>query len=158
MLFSPFSVNFGVPLWSKFFLKSFEILYAYQPTYKILICQNVRWFNIVYARKVRPNFARAKGENFAHSWFRTNSAFPRQLNSIIYEFNANSNEYKVAYSIHRYAYLNTMRKASDWFHSRYHFAFADGFSNSYHLLLFGKERHWQNGSGPTYPWLWVLVK
>ena len=51
------------------------------------------------ARNVRSKFARAKGDNFAHSWFRTNFALPQRLNGIIYEFNANLNEYNVANSV-----------------------------------------------------------
>ena len=99
MLFSPFSVNFGVPLWSKLFLKSFETLHAYLTIYKLQIWKILRWFNIRCACNVHSTFARAKGENFAHSWFRSDYAFPRQLNSIIQKFNANLNEYKVANSV-----------------------------------------------------------
>ena len=90
-------INFGVPLWSKFFMKSFETLHAYQTIYKIPLRKNLRWFNIVCARNVHSKFARAKGDNFAHSWFRTNFALPRQLNGIIFEFYANLNEYNEAY-------------------------------------------------------------
>ena len=39
-----------------------------------------------------------------------------------------------------------MGKASNRFHSRYHFAFDYGHSNQYHFLLFGKERHWQRST------------
>ena len=39
-------------------------------------------------------------------------------------------------------------KASDRFHSRYHFAFADSYSNLYHFLLFGKKRQWQRSTLP----------
>jgi hypothetical protein len=85
-------INFGVPLWSKFFLKSFETLHAYQTIYKIPLCKNLRRFNFVCARNGRSKFARARGENFAHSWFRINSAFPRHVNDIVYDFNANLNE------------------------------------------------------------------
>jgi len=62
-------INFGVPLWSKFFLKSFETLHAYQTIYEIPLWKNVRWFNFVCAHNGRSKFARAKDENFAHSWF-----------------------------------------------------------------------------------------
>ena len=41
-----------------------------------------------------------------------------------------------------------MGKASDRFHSRYHFAFAERHSNIYRLLLFGKETHWQRSTLP----------
>ena len=41
-----------------------------------------------------------------------------------------------------------MGKASDRFYSRFHFAFADGHSNKYHLFLFGKKRHWQRSTLP----------
>ena len=85
-------INFGVPLWSKFFLKSFETLHAYQTIYKIPLCKNVRRFNFLCARNGRSKFARARGENFAHSWFRISSAFPRHVNGIEYDFNANLNE------------------------------------------------------------------
>ena len=53
-------INFGVSLWSKFFLKSFETLHAYQTIYKIPLCKNLRWFNIRYARNVRSKLAWAK--------------------------------------------------------------------------------------------------
>ena len=86
-------INFGVSLWSKFFFKSYETLHAYQTIYKILICEILRWFDISCAHNVRSKFARAKGEYFAYSWFRINSAFPRHLNGITYEFNANLNEW-----------------------------------------------------------------
>ena len=99
MLFSPFSVNFGVPLWSKLFLKSFETLHAYFTIYELQICKILRWFNIRCACNVHSTFARAKGENFAHSWFRSDYAFPRQLNGIIQEFNANLTEFKVRHSV-----------------------------------------------------------
>ena len=39
--------------------------------------------------------------------------------------------------------MNRKSDANDRFNSRYHFAFADGYLNLYHLLLFGKERHMQ---------------
>ena len=92
-------INFGVPLWSKFYLKSFETLHAYQTIYKIPLCKNLRRFSIGCARNNRSKFARANGENFAHSWFRTNSALPRQFNVIIYEFNGNLNDYNVLCSV-----------------------------------------------------------
>ena len=85
-------INFGVSLWSKFFFKSFETLHAYRTIYKILICKILRWFDISCAHNVCSKFARAKGENFAHSWFRINSAFPRHVNGIVYDFNADLNE------------------------------------------------------------------
>ena len=78
------SINFGVPLWPKFSMKSFETLQAYQTIYKLPLCKSLRWFNIVRARNGRSKFARARGENFAHSWFRINSAFPRNVNDIVY--------------------------------------------------------------------------
>ena len=67
--------------------------------YKLKTCKILRWFNIGCACNVRSKFARAKGENFTHSWFRLYSAFPWHLNGIIYEFNANLNEFKVTYSV-----------------------------------------------------------
>ena len=99
MLISPFSVIFEVLLWFKLSLKTFETLHAYQTIYKLQIYKNVRWFNIGCACNVRSKFARTKGENFAHSWFRSDYAFPRQLNGIMQEFNANLTEFKVTYSV-----------------------------------------------------------
>ena len=72
-------INFGVMLWSKLFLKSIETLHAYQTIYKIPLCKNLRWFNIVCVRNVRSKFARAKGDNFAHPWFRNKFCSPKTV-------------------------------------------------------------------------------
>ena len=56
-----------------------------------------------------------------------------------------------------YYYCKLMGKASDRFHSRYHFAFDYGHSNWYHCFLFGKERHWPRSTLPNYGfWLNII--
>ena len=98
-------INFEVSLWSKFFLKSFKTLHAYQTIYKIPLCKNLRLFKIVCACNVRSKFARAKVDNSVHSWFRNIFASPWQLNGIIYEFDANMNEYKGNFLINKVSKL-----------------------------------------------------